>query len=153
MGLRTKWWETPRLGGEEESCHSSLGRKGRNVAVFVAFQLKPDVVLPWSCPPAQKSLGHDAMLSFPNVWVQGKLGVEGIGDAGQHSTNPSGSQTPLPSGFYALNYLHNSVLSLKYICEKTFYRHHNENAISVVGNRSTVIQNNGITVWSDPIAD
>lgn len=76
MGVRTKWWETPRLGGKEESCHSSLGRKVRNVAVFVAFELKRDFVLPWSCPPAQQSLGHDAMLGLPCVWVQGELGGE-----------------------------------------------------------------------------
>lgn len=161
MGLRTKWWETPRLGGEEESCHFSLGRKVRNVAVFVAFELKPEFDLPWSCPPTQQSLGHDAMLGLPCVWVQGELG--GGGAAGMQDSTPQTpvahrlpsrpARSPLPPGFYALKYLHNSVFSLKYLCKKTFYRHHNENAISLVGNRSTVTQNNGITVWSDPIAD
>lgn len=109
--------------------------------------------------PAVSGTRRNAMLGLPCVWVQGELG----GVAGMQDRTPQTpvarrlpsrpARSPLPPGFYALKYLHNSVFSLKYICKNTFYRHHNENAISLVGNRSTVTQNNGITVWSDPIAD
>lgn len=50
------------------------GQESEKRAVFVAFELKPDFVLPWSCPPARQSLGHDAMLNLPCVWVQRELG-------------------------------------------------------------------------------
>lgn len=120
MGLRTERWVTARQKVDEESYLSHLGRKARNMAVFVALEPRPDV-LPRATERVTASLGTPCsgspVFGPPCEW----------GWAG-HPPKPSRSQTRQLMAlahlcYMPLNVHTNSLFSLKHTYKKTLCRH------------------------------
>lgn len=86
MGLRTERWVTARQKVDEESYLSHLGRKARNMAVFVALEPRPDV-LPRATERVTASLGTPCS-GFPCVWAALRVGMGGAPPKAQPFADP-----------------------------------------------------------------
>lgn len=88
MGLRTERWVTARQKVDEESYLSHLGRKARNMAVFVALDRAEARCRPAQGHRARDSVPRDTMLGFPCVWAALRVGMGGAPPKAQPFADP-----------------------------------------------------------------